>query len=100
MIEIVQYLEGILKIANLFLAIVAGVIAIGLFRVSQQRKMLHPWRFLIAALVFFAIQQVLGALRAFAIYESPFLTHIVPTIILAFLITALILQIGLVKKDD
>ena len=94
----VQDIEGILKIANVLLSIVAGIIAITLFKVSHRRKELNPWRVLIIALVFFVIQQILGALRAFRIYETPYLTHIVPTIILGLLIFALILQIGVTKK--
>lgn len=93
-----QYLEGMLKIANVFLSIVAGFIAISLFKASHQSKYLKPWKLLIIALVLFAVQEVLGALRAFDIYSTPHLTHIVPTAILGFLIYALILQIGLAKK--
>ncbi len=96
--SVVEYLEGILKIANVFLAVVAGIIAISLFKVSQKRKDLKPWMFLIVALVFFAIQEILGALRAFAIYRSPFLTHINPTIILGLIITALLLQMQVKRK--
>jgi len=91
----VQYIEGILKIANLFLAVVAGIIALTLFKASK--KQLAPWRILIIALIFFAVQEILGALRAFNIYESPYLTHIIPTAILGLLIFALVLQIN-VKK--
>ncbi len=92
-----EYLEGILKIANLILAFVAGAIAISLIEVSRRRKELKAWIWLIVALVFFAVQQVLGALRAFNIFESPYLTHVVPTIILICLIVALIQQIGIHK---
>ena len=92
----VLFLEGILKIANVFLAVIAGVIAISLFKVSRKRE-LSPWRLLIIALVLFAIQGILGALRAFAIFETPYLTHIVPTILLGFLIWALVLQINMCK---
>jgi len=93
-----QYLEGILKIANLVLAFIAGVIAISLIRVSHRKKELKAWIMLIIALIFFAIQEILGALRAFKIFESPYLTHIVPTIILALLIIALIQQIDIHKR--
>ncbi len=89
----VLYFEGILKIANLFLAVVAGIIAISLIRVSNQRLELRAWKLLIIALVFFAIQEILGALRAFQIYSSPFLTHIVPSVILGLLIYALAIQL-------
>lgn len=89
----IEYLEGLLKIANVFLSVVAGIIAITLFKVSEQKKNLKPWNYLIIVLVLFAVQMILGALRAFEIFESPYLTHIIPTIMLAFLIIALILQI-------
>jgi len=93
----VQYLEGILKVANLVLALIAGAIAISLIKVSKKRKELNAWILLIVALVFFAIQEILGALRAFKIFESSYLTHIVPTVILALLIIALIKQIDIQK---
>jgi len=91
------YLEGILKIANLVLAFVAGSIAISLIKVSKKRKDLNAWVLLIVALVFFVVQEVLGALRAFKIYESSFLTHIVPTVIMVLLILALVKQLYIQK---
>jgi peptidoglycan/LPS O-acetylase OafA/YrhL len=94
----VQYLDGILKITNLILSLVAGGIALSLIRVSKKKKELNAWIFLIIALIFFAIQEILGALRAFQIFESPYLTHIVPTIILALLTIALVKQIYIVGK--
>ena len=93
-----QYLEGLIKIANVFLAVIAGGIAISLFHISHKEKTLRPWKFLIGALVLFSVQEVLGALRAFKIFESPFLTHIVPTAILGFLLAAVIQQIHLSSK--
>jgi ABC-type transport system involved in cytochrome c biogenesis permease subunit len=93
-----ELIEGVIKIANVFLALVAGFIALSLFKISHERKKLRPWKMLIIALVLLSLQEILGALRAFRIFESPFLTHIVPTAILAFLLSALILQIEIVKK--
>lgn len=90
-----QYLEGILKIAILVLSLVAGAIAVSLIKISRKRKELNAWILLIVALIFFAIQVVLGALRAFNIFESPYLTHIIPTVILVFLIIALLKQINI-----
>ena len=92
-----QYIEGLLKIANLILAVIAGIIGIGLLKISRKRKDLNAWVLLIIALIFFAIQEILGALRAFKIFESPYLTHIVPTIILVLLIIALLKQIHIHK---
>ena len=93
------YLEGLLKLANLFLSLIAGIIAISLFKVSHENKHLNPWRILIIALIFFAIQEIFGALRAFGIYDSPYLTHIVPTAILGLLIVALVMQIYVHKGE-
>jgi NhaP-type Na+/H+ or K+/H+ antiporter len=75
------------------LSIFAGYIGITLLRLTTHRRSMRAWRALIFALVFFAIQGILGALRAFNIFSSPFLTHVVPTIVLGFLIYALALQI-------
>ena len=92
-----QYLEGILKIANLVLALIAGIMGIGLIKISRKRKELNAWILLIIALIFFAVQMILGALRAFKIFETPYLTHIIPTIILVLLIVALLKQIHIQK---
>ncbi|MFH2027724.1 MAG: hypothetical protein ABIJ08_01165 [Nanoarchaeota archaeon] len=97
--DYVFYIEGILKIANVILAVVAGGIAITIFRVSHHRgKTLKPWKFLTLALVFFAFQEIFGALRSFKIYEHPYLTHIIPTIIIAFVLTAIILETNIVGR--
>jgi hypothetical protein len=92
---VIGYIEGILKIANLFLSVVAGFIAISLFKATKKQDYLKPWYLLIIVLVLFAVQEVLGALRAFEIYSNPYITHIVPTIMLGLLIWTLILQINL-----
>ncbi len=90
--DIVLFVEGVLKISNIILAIIAGLIAISLFAVPSKNAALKPWKAVIWMLLFFAVQEILGALRAFQVYESPYLTHIVPSIILVLLIRALILQ--------
>ena len=92
-----QYLEGILKIANLVLAVIAGIIGISLIKISRKKKELNAWVLLVIALIFFAVQEILGALRAFKIFESPYLTHIVPTVIMVLLVLALVKQISIHK---
>ena len=89
----VQYIEGILKIANLVLALVAGAIALSLITASGKREELRAWKILIIALLFFVIQMILGVLRAYEIYTSEFLTHVVPSVILGLLIYALAVQL-------
>ena len=88
-----NFVEGILKITNVVLAITAGYIALTLFKISTKRKDLRSWQALIGALIFFMIQEILGALRAFDIFSSPFLTHINATIVLCLLLYALAIQI-------
>jgi|GEM_PF-1147619 len=91
-------LEGILKIANLLLAVIAGGVALTLFHKAWKGNEHKAWRFLIFALIFFAIQEILGALRAFGVYESPFLTHINVSVILCLLIGAVVLEIDVKKR--
>jgi len=93
MADLYLYLYGTLQIANLFLAIVAGSMALTLFKVSHEKKHLRPWKVLIAALIVFAVLEVVGALRSFGIFTSPFLTHILTTCILGLLILALTMQL-------
>ena len=92
-ITTINFLEGILKITNGVLSIIAACVALSLFKISHERKELRSWKALIMAVFFFMIQQILGALRAFGIFESPFLTHVVPAVVLGFLMYALIWQI-------
>ena len=75
------------------MAIVAGILALSLFKAAFKKKELKAWRFLIFALVFFAVEEVVGALKIFGVYSTPHLTHVIPGIILAFIIAALVNQI-------
>lgn len=93
-----EYIEGVLKVANVFLVIVAGIVALSLVKVSHKRKELRPWKLLIIALLLFAVQEILGALRAFKIFETPYLTHIIPTAMLVLLLVAVVLQTNILKK--
>ena len=93
----VDYFEGILKLSNVFLSLIAGFIAVGLFKVSQKRKDLSPWRLLVVVLILFAVLEIFGALRAFKIFESPFITHLIPTVMLGLLIGALVIQKNIIR---
>jgi len=90
--------EGIFQIANLFIAIAAGIIASTLFKRAWKTEKLKAWVPLIFALILFAFQQIIAALRSFHIYSTPYLTHIVPTLILGCLITAVILEIDVKRR--
>lgn len=91
-------LEGILKIAGVFLALAAGVIASTLFSNAWKRASMRSWMPLIFALVLFAVQEILGALRAFNIFSTTYLTHIIPNFILGLLIAAVVMQINIKKR--
>ncbi len=87
-----QYLEGILKIANFVLALIAGFLAVSFLR-QLSGKEHKSWKILMFALLFFGVQMILGAFRAFGIFSTPHLTHVVPSIILGLIIWALSNQI-------
>jgi carboxylesterase len=89
-----QYAEGILQIAVVFLSIVAGILALSLFKSSFKKDSLKSWIPLIFALILFAAVEILGALRSFKIFETPYLTHILPTFIMGFIIWALVVEIN------
>lgn len=98
MLTAYDWAYGTSTIAVVFLSIVAGILALSLFRAAFMEKHLKAWRFLIFTLVFFAVEEVLGALKIFGIYSTPHLTHVVPGFILAFLIAALVNQIWVNKE--
>ena len=83
-------LYGTATIAAVFLSIVAGILAMSLFRSAFREKHMKAWRFLIFTLILFAVEEILGALKIFGIYSTPHLTHVVPGFILAFLIAAIV----------
>jgi hypothetical protein len=95
----VSYIEGMLKIANLFLALIAGGIGLSIIRHSIKERKLAAWKYLAIALVLFAFQEILGALRAFNIFRSPFLTHVNVSVLLAFLLIALVVQINVTGRS-
>ena len=100
MLTTYDWVYGSGQIAAVILSFVAGGIALTMFKAARQRKMLRAWRFLIWALVFFALIEFFGALKTFGIWSTPWLTHVIPSAILACLIAALIIQIQVTKGYD
>ena len=92
MLTLYDWIYGIAQLAAAFLSIIAGVIALSMFRAARQQKILSAWKLIIIALVLFTIEEILGALKTFGVYSTPYLTHVVPSFILAFLIAALVKQ--------
>lgn len=89
-----DWVYGIAQIAAVVLSVVAGLIAIQLFTAAQRKKSLVAWKHLSVVLILFAVEEILGTLAVFGIYESPFITHIIPTFMLGLLIAALVTQIN------
>jgi hypothetical protein len=85
-----DWIYGVAQLAAAFIAIAAGILAIKVYMLAK--KQLRAWKPLSIALVLFMIEEILGALKAFGVYSTPYLTHIIPSLILAFLIVALVQQ--------
>ena len=95
----IDFITGVLQIANFILAVVAGLVAASLFEASAKRD-LRAWKPLAIALIFFAIEEIFGGLRSFNIYSNPWITHVIPSIILGFLIWSLVLQLEVVNEGS
>ena len=97
MLTTYDWIFGSAEFAAAFLGIVAGLIAISMLRHSRSQRHLRAWRWLIIAVVIFAVEEVVGALKTFGIYSTPHLTHIIPFFILLFLIAGLVTQINITR---
>jgi uncharacterized membrane protein len=100
MLTTYDWIYGSGQMAAVILSIVAGFIAFSMFKAAKQRKSLRAWRFMLLALIFFALEEVFGALKTFGVWSTPWLTHVIPSIILALVIAALIVQIQVTKGHD
>jgi len=97
MLTAYDWVYGIAVLTAVFLSFIAGYTALSIFKHSGQHKYLQAWRPLIIALIIFAIEEAVGALKIFGIWSTPWLTHVLPAFILVFLIAALIRQINVTK---
>lgn len=100
MLTAYDWIYGSGQIGSVILSVVAGGIALSMFNQAHARKSLRAWRYLIWSLVFFALEEFMGALKTFGVWSTPWLTHVIPSVILAFLITALVVQINVTKGYD
>jgi peptidoglycan/LPS O-acetylase OafA/YrhL len=92
-----DWIYGITQLATVVLSIVAGFIAISMFQHASKKKYMAAWRPLTIALVLFVIEELIGVLRTFGIWSNPWITHVIPSFILLFLIAALIKQINITR---
>lgn len=95
-----DWVYGIATLTAVFLSIIAGFLALSLFERAGQRKYLSAWKPLAIALVLFACEEIVGALKIFGVWSTPWLTHVIPSFILVFLIAALIKQINITRGCD
>ncbi|MEM4254433.1 MAG: hypothetical protein QXR48_03575 [Candidatus Woesearchaeota archaeon] len=100
MLTTYDWIYGSCQIGAVLLSFVAGFIALTMLKQAKQRRLLRAWRFLVWSLVFFVIEEFVGALKTFGIWSTPWLTHVLPAAILGFLIAALIIQIQVTKGYD
>lgn len=91
-----DWIYGVAQFAAGFLAVIAAFIALTMFRKAEQ-KPLKAWIYLLIGVIFFAIEEVIGALKTFGIFETQYLTHVIPGIIMALLITALVVQTNIAR---
>lgn len=77
------------------LSIIAAIIAISMLTMARKRKVLGAWVYLLIALLLFTAEEVIGGLKVFGIFDTPYLTHVIPSFILVFLIIALAKQINI-----
>ncbi len=92
-----DWVYGISVLTALFLSFIAGFLALSLFRSATEKKYLAAWNPLIIALVLFAFEEFFGALKVFGIWKTAWLTHVIPSFILVFLIVALVRQINITR---
>jgi len=95
-----EWVYGIAVLTTVFLSVVAGFIALSLFEHARQRKYLAAWRPLCVGLVLFAVLEIFGALKIFNIWSTPWLTHVLASFILVFVIAALLKQINITRGFD
>lgn len=57
------FVQGVLKIMGIFLALVAGVLCVRLL--LRRDKNVRPWNYLVGGLLVFAAGEILGTLDAF-----------------------------------
>ena len=92
---------GVLQLTVVFLSIMAGGIALSLFRISSKHDLLGAWPMVIVALVLFAIVEIVGVLDAFDIYRQiAWMRHVIPSLIMGCLIIGVVRQIQITRVDE
>lgn len=96
-LTLMDWVYGTTQFAVVILSIIAGLIALSMYKLTRGRADLKPWNSMILVLVLFAVVEVLGGLSTFGVYRTPHLTHTVASFCNAFLIVALLRKINITK---
>jgi hypothetical protein len=92
-LTIYDWVYGIAQISVFVLSLVAGIIALSMFRAAHRVKVLSAWRYLLPALILFVAVEIVGVSRTFGLWSPPsYLTHVMASAIMGFLIAALAVQ--------
>lgn len=97
MLTVYDWVYGIATLTVVFLSIIAGFLSLTMFKSTAHRKYLAAWRYLLVALFLFAVEELVGTLKVFGVWSTPWLTHVIPSFILVFLIAALLTQINITR---
>jgi hypothetical protein len=83
-------IDAVVETTNLILSIVAIIIAIPLIKKSRNVILVAYWRYLLTALILFAVFQIVSNMRTYGVIEIPYFTHIITFFILLFLLITLV----------
>jgi len=97
MLTVMDWVYGTVQFAVVILSVVAGLIALSMYRHTKARADLKPWNLMIVVLVLFAVIEVFGGLATFGVYRTPHLTHVMASVTLLFLIAALNRKINITR---
>ena len=97
MLTTMDWVYGTVQFAVVILSIIAGILAISLYSKTRNKASLSPWNAMIVVLVLFAVIEIFGGLATFGVYRTPYLTHVIASVCLSFLIVALLRKINVTK---
>lgn len=82
--------SAVIETTNLILSIVAIIIAVPLIKKSKNVILVAYWKYLLTALILFAVFQIVSNMRTWGVIEIPYFTHVITFFILLFLLITLV----------
>ncbi len=96
-LSLYDWVYGIAQLGAVVLALIAGAFTFALFQMSSRFGHLRAWKPLLIALLLFVVEEIIGALRTFGVHHNEWITHVIPSFILVFMMYSLIQQILIVN---